>query len=71
MAYKLGSDGRSNTEQAPGYTDILHTVQGCQCEGQGSPHLRLHHFLCHTQHTDLALLSELGSFKHSSVYNRQ
>ena len=28
-AYKLGSDGRSNTEQPPRYTDVLHTVQGC------------------------------------------
>ena len=30
-AYKLASHGRRNSEQAPRYT-----VQGCQCEGQGS-----------------------------------
>ena len=30
-AYKLASHGKSNSEQAPRYT-----VQGCQCEGQGS-----------------------------------
>ena len=35
-AYELGLDGRSSTEQAPRYTGDLYTVQGCQCEGQGS-----------------------------------